>query len=428
MLNIFIWVIYTLFLGALMCLIIELKRLDDNRKLSVLYDFSLNDYQLSDKSKNIISSYLTMNNMLNKKIIISMKNDYKSLALLNILYELYDNRNMTLLYVAESHSDKNIDFFEMLYDIYGLHYNINILTDKYKYTNKEYNKYMNYELKYMYNEYSKMMESDIIIQCSDLNSVCNDYMNSLFDNSLDSFHHIKEYENYTIYNPMYNLDIQDTTESTSTKDNIVNIIDMIRAHYPNWKSNVSNQLTLVTKDFNNHTTSHLNNVITDYKNGFIINLDELTCVDNKYSMTEFKFILRQCFEKHNILTFDNTFEEFYNLINSNTSIVLHDWVVTFLFDKIVVMNKELCQKFINNCELDSTKEFSWEDTDTYNTIDGFLNETFFEYYNILDEDLDEDDEMCDNTNIYYENDYFDQILLEHFNFNSMGSYYVFSNE
>lgn len=407
------YVLYSFLWIGLINLILYLKKLEDQRHQESLFDFDLSEYCLDDGSAHTLYTYLTSNNILDRNIIISMKNNYKSLVLLNELTNHYDPDQITIIYIAESHSDPDIEFFEMLHDKYNFDFHICILTDTINYTCKDYRDYIVHELKYIYDQYIRILNTDVVIQCSDINSTCNNLLHDIFSNQLECFNNKKTYNNYTIYKPLFNLDIDPEAYNKDVKNSLVNLIDTVKHHYPQWKTNTITQLSLLTRNFDNNTVSYLDDSINFYKNGFVVDLTELTVNDGRYSADEIRYILYKCFDRYNILS-DNIMENILELVNNpNTVYSNGNWRYVMLTNELVCMNIKYCQIFIDKCVYDDTEEFDWKETETLNTLEGFLNEKFFEYYN-LGEDT-----------VYYENNVFNEMLLDNFTFKNEYSHYVY---
>ena len=412
---------YTIFWGIVINLIFYLKKCEDKRKLES--SFSLDTYTLEDEEHTIVENYLTNNNIIGKKIIFSFKDNAKSVILLNVLNKLKLSNYVTLLYVTEDINDETIQFIEFLNDIYGFNYNIKTVISQKQYLNKDYKKYEQNELKKLYAEYAKKLDTTVVLHTEDQNSMCNDLLHNLFTNKLDKLSDKECYNEYTIYRPLFNLDLEPETESKSISDKLVEQIDTFKHHYPNWKDNLQIQLELLTKDFNNNTVLYLDNTVEYYKNGFVLNLNDVSIKNDKYCRTELKYLYSKTFEYYNIMFYDSTMDNLFSISEDNYCVKHDNWIFVFDNNRIIGMNYYSCQKVINCCEYEDNIEFSWEETETDNALISFLNGDFFEYYYI--------DEINDNTyeNVFYENNIFPSRLLEEYSFDAKdrGTYHVLNN-
>jgi len=413
---------YTIFWSMLINLIFYLKKTEDKRLLELQYEFNINEYELSEKDNEIVKSYLTRNYLLNKDIVFSFKDNLKSITLLNVLNNLGLSKRVHLVYVTNSTNDETIEFIEMLNELYGFEYNIMTLVDRESHLDNDYKNYLNYELKSLYSEYCRMLNTGIVLHTSDQNSMCNEILTNVFTNNLDMISDTSEYYGYTIYRPLFNLNIEPVIESTDVGDRFVELIDTYKHHCPNWKNNLQNQLMLLTREFNNNTVLQLDNTMDYYKNGFVLNLNDVSMTDDKYCQIELRYLYSKAFQYYNIMIYNTTMNKLLSLSDEKTFVKHDNWLFILNNNRVIGMNYKRCQDFINSCEEQEDNEFSWETSETNNSLVSFLNENFFEYYYIdtLNESI--------NTfeNVFYENSVFNSILLREFNFDvkEKGSYHI----
>lgn len=418
--------IYIIFWNIIINLIYYLKTSEDQRKLELQHEFNINIFQLSEKETEIVKYYLTKNDMLDKNIIFSFKDNIKSITLLNVLNKLGLSKKVHIIYVTNNIDDDTVQLIEMLNELYGFEYNISTINDKEPHLDNDYKNYLNHELKSLYLEYSKMLNTDIVLHTSDQNSMCNEMLSNLFTNNIDIISDISKYQNYTIYRPLFNLDIESQIDSSDVKDRFVEIIDTYKHHYPNWKNNLQNQLMLLTKEFNNNTISQLDKTIDYYKNGFVLNLYDINIIDDKYCQSELRYLYSKAFQYYNIMIYNTTMNKMLSLSKEKSCVKHDNWIFILDNHRVIGMDYKNCQDFINSCEEQEEGDFSWETSKTNNSLVSFLNEDFFEYYYI--DTLNENVNTFEN--VFYENDIFNTILLRDFSFEvkEKGTYHIIDNK
>ena len=125
------------------------------------------------------------------------------------------------------------------------------------------------------------------------------------------------------------------------------------------------------------------------------------------------------------MIYNTTMNKILSLSKENNFVKHDNWIFILENNRVIGMDYKKCQDFINSCEKQEG-EFSWETSETNNSLVSFLNEDFFEYYyiDILNENVNT------SENVFYENNIFDSILLRNFNFEikEKGSYHMIDNK
>jgi hypothetical protein len=426
MLEYLTFIIYTMFWGFIIKLILALKNSENKRTEESKYTFNIEDFELDDNDLNIVKTYLKQNNLLEKNLIVSFKNNIKTLCLLDSLKKINMLDNVNILYVNNNSDSDSIKLIELLHKLYGFKYNIIEYNSNDRVLDTKSGNNLNYILKESYSEYCKKMDTDIILYSEDQNSFCNDILKNIFTNRLDIVSDKNNYNDYTIYRPLFNLDIEPEIESTNMSDKLVEVIDSFKHHYPNWKNNLHNQISLLTREFNNNTVLHLNNAVNYYKNGFALNLIDVNIIDGEYCEIELRYLYTKICEYYNIAIYNTTMNKLFSISKDNICVKHDNWLFVYDDNRIVGMNYQNCQDFIDSCEQKSADDFCWDESNTNNCLVSFLNEDFFEYYYI--------DELNKNIktseNILYENNIFSSKLLENFKFSKKekGSYHMIDNK
>ena len=97
-------------------------------------------------------------------------------------------------------------------------------------------------------------------------------------------------------------------------------------------------------------------------------------------------------------------EKLFSLSEDNYCFKHDNWIFILDDNRIIGMNYICCQNFINSCKSDvhgDNNIFSWESSETNNSLVSFLNGDFFEYYYI-----DEISKNDTSSNVFYENNIF----------------------
>jgi hypothetical protein len=373
--------------------------------------FNLSDYSVSNENFDKINNFLEMNNLLNKNIIVGVKNNIKSLTLLNVLNQIYINKqNINVLYVSDNLNDKNNSFFDNLCYQYEFNY-INCIIEK-NTDEIDYNKYFKIILNQTYEKVCLENKINNVILCVDINSLCNDILYRLFTYNLNNFSDIDKYNNFTTYKPMMYIDICDRSSEFRNRTFFSELFRVFNGIFPNWKNNLTTQMKVLLNDVNNKKTFSFSPVNT-FKNGFIINLDELNKVVNQYNYYELKYIINEYCNNYNVLITEKILNGIYLNCNNNTNFnfIFDNWNMILHYNKLYFINYNRCQKFICSCK---AVDMYSDNVYTYNKIKDLLDETNFNYYICQVSE----DNLLNYEQVYYENDNFPSYILNKYLFNN----------
>lgn len=373
---------------------------------------SIHDYQLSDTLMDNVSSNISI--FLDQPVLLALENNYKSFVLLKAISELFMKENIHVVHMIEGTDTKLLEeYCDELGVIYHL-YKTNSSCDS---LHKDITRLESFRRRQIYEEICTTYNIVNIFECSDINSLCNGLLHSMFSghiNSLCNFSLITQCNNLTIIRPFYNLDI-DNSESHVIKNNFTNLLSICNSFYPNWKQKVLNEMRLLLSNFSNTVYKNIDTYLVIYKNGFVINYQNM--IDNIDKDNQFNYLIHMihyCSTKCNIMMNLHMIE---CLFDSEVDLNFDNWKIIKHKGCIIFLNKTLCQRYIDSVVSHNNNEYT-ENSTVNNTIESFLDMKFFEYYTTVDAG----ESGVPYSEVFYANDNFPVEILSCFVFINENGY------
>lgn len=264
------------------------------------YNYNLGEIFNIDKDNNTYNKYILFcqKYKINKedKILVNIDGNASSMALLNMVlsYAEYNLNNIGFLYFNDNsvESKNKSKLLNEFCDLHSLNYFDCCLLDTNDILQKDMNNFNNKFFHKTYERLSSEFNTSIIFDFKNKDDKCYQILDYIFngDNLLNLNEECKVYENYKIYQPLYNLSedkILDLTDSLDipffeirnkslNKETIMSeFINDIRFTYPEWKDNLIKILRTnigyekVLENKYNDLTGNIC-VINEYVNGITI--------------------------------------------------------------------------------------------------------------------------------------------------------------